>query len=97
MCKHLNVLQRSTPRCMPASIEYGYSQRPTDPRGTRRPCKDPISVSVDEFKPVIVPKHPATACLPANVKPNDAYGVFSLFFTKDVLNVLIKNTNNYGA
>ena len=70
---------------------------PTDPRGTKRPCEDPISVSVDEFKPVIMSDRPAEVCLPPDVRPNDAYGIFSLFFSKDVLDVLVKNTNKYGA
>ena len=70
---------------------------PTDPRGTKRPNEDPILESTHTFRPVIVAERPSRICLPLTVRPNDAYGIFSLFFNDDVLNVLIKNTNTYGA
>ena len=70
---------------------------PTDPRGTKRPYKNPISVSVGVFGPVLVPEHYAEVCLPPNIYPDNAYGIFSLFFSRDVLGVIIKHTNKYGA
>ena len=69
---------------------------PTDPRGTKCPCKDPISVSVDVFKPILVPEYYAEVCLPPNIHPDNAYGIFSLFFSRDVLDVIMKLTNKYG-
>ena len=69
----------------------------TDPKGTKRPNKNLILVSVHMFKLVIVAEHPSKICLPSTVRPNNAYGIFSLFFTNNVLNMLIKNTNKYGA
>ena len=68
-----------------------------DPRGTKRPNEDPIQVSTHTFKPVIITERPCKVCLPSNIKPNDAYGILSLFFNDTVLDVLIKNTNAYGA
>ena len=69
----------------------------TDPKGTRRPNEDPILVSAHTFKPVIVAERPSKICLPSNIRPNDAYGIFSLIFTNDVLAMIAENTNNYGA
>ena len=69
----------------------------TDPRDTKRPYKNPISVSVDIFKPILVPEHHAEVCFPPNIYPNNVYGILSLFFSRDVLDVIIKHINKYGA
>ena len=70
---------------------------PTDPKGTRRPDDGPITVSAHRFKPVAVAECPSKICLPPTIRPNNACGIFSLFFINDVLEMLIKNTNKYGA
>ena len=70
---------------------------PTDPRGTKRPNKGPILETSHTFKPIIVAERPAKIYLPLNIRPNNPFGIFSLFFNKEVLNVIIKNTNIYGA
>ena len=69
----------------------------TDPRGTKRPNKDPIQLSAHIFKPIIITEHSYKVCLPSNVQPNNTYSIFSLFFSNTVLNVLVKNTNTYRA
>ena len=69
----------------------------TDPRGTKHPCKDPISVFIDVFKPILVPERHAEVCFSPNIYPNNMYGIFSLFFSRDVLNVIIKYINKYEA
>ena len=69
----------------------------TDPKGTKRPNEDPIIVSVHTFKPVVVAERPSKICLPLNISPDDVYGIFSLFFTNDVLEMLVKNTNRYAS
>ena len=69
----------------------------TDPKGTKRPNKNPILVSAHIFKPVVVIERPPKICFPLNIYPNDAYGIFSLFFINNVLDILTKNMNKYGA
>ena len=69
----------------------------TDPRGTKRPCKNLISVFIDVFKPILIPEHFTEVCFPPNIYPENAYGIFSLFFSRDMLNVIIKRTNKYKA
>ena len=70
---------------------------PTDPRDIKRPCKNLISVSIDIFKFILVPECYAEVCLPPNFCLNNMYGIFSLFFSRDMLDVIIKYTNKYGA
>ena len=69
----------------------------TDPQGTRRPNEDPILDSAHTFNPVIVADRPPKLCLPSNVSPNNAYSIFSLFFTNEVLETIAKNTNGYAT
>ena len=69
----------------------------TDPQGTRRPNEDPIQVSVRTFKPVIVAERPPKICLPKDILPDNAYGIFSLFFTNEILETIAKNTNKYAV
>ena len=70
---------------------------PTDPRGTKRPNKDPILVSTHIFRLVVVIERPYKVCLPPEIRPNNIYDIFSLFFSDEVLTIIIKNTNIYKA
>ena len=70
---------------------------PSDPRSTKRPNKNSILVSKHIFRPVITIKRRCKVCLPSHIQPNNVYGIFSLFFTHEVLAVIVKNTNIYGA
>ena len=70
---------------------------PTDPRGTKRPNEDPILVSTHTFRLVIVIERPCKVRLSPEIRPDDIYGIFSLFFSDEVLTIIIKNTNIYGA
>ena len=70
---------------------------PTDPRGTKWPNKNSILVSTYIFRLVIVIKLPYKVYFPAEICPNNIYGIFSLFFSNEVLTIIIKNTNIYKA
>ena len=70
---------------------------PTDPQGTKRPNEDPTLVCAHTFKPVIVADCPSKLCLPSNIPASNVYGIFSLFFTNDVLKIIVENTNRYAA
>ena len=67
----------------------------TDPKGTKRPNKNPIIVSTHTFKPIVVTERPSKIYLPLNISFDNVYGIFSLFFINDVLEMLAKNTNRY--
>ena len=70
---------------------------PTDLRGTKRPLKDPVLECTNTFRPVVIINRPCNVNLPLNIQFNNIYSIFSLFFNNKVLNMLIKNTNTYGA
>ena len=67
----------------------------TDPKGTKRPNKDSILVSTHTFRPIAVAERLYKAYLPSNIRPNNIYSIFSLFFTIDVLETITKNINKY--
>ena len=69
----------------------------TDPKGTRRLDNSPIIVSAHRFKPIAVVEYPSKIYLSLTIRPNNICGIFSLFFNNDVLDILVKNTNMYGA
>ena len=92
--KQRNVFMHELPQATLIMATIGDS---TDPKGTKRPNKDPILVSAHIFKPIVVTERPSKIYLPLSVRSNDTYGIFSLFFTNDVLAMIIKNTNKYGA
>ena len=70
---------------------------PTDPRDTKRLYKNLISIFIYVFKPILVLKYYAKVCLPSNIYSNNVYGIFFFFFSRDVLNIIMKHTNKYGA
>ena len=67
----------------------------TDPKGTKRPNKNLIVVSTHTFKYVIIAERPSKISLSLNISSDNIYGIFSLFFINDVLEMLAKNTNKY--
>ena len=67
-----------------------------NPKGTKRPNKDLILVSTHTFRPVAVAERPYKAYLPLNIYPDNVYGIFSLFFTNNVLEAIVKNINKYA-
>ena len=70
---------------------------PIDPRGIKRPNKDLILVFTHTFRPVIAIERPYKVCFPSDIYLNNIYSIFSLFFTTEVLTIIIKNINTYGA
>ena len=69
----------------------------TDPKDTKRPNKDPILVSAHIFNPVVVVERPPRIYFPESVSPKNVYGIFSLFFTNNILKTIAKNFNRYAA
>ena len=66
---------------------------PTDPKGTLRPNLPPEPKTGPEFKPLHCPPFPHQINLPVNVARNDAFAIWSLFFSTDQLDIIVQNTN----
>ena len=79
------------------SLNMATIRDSTDPKCTKRPNKDLILVSTHMFKLVIITEYSLKICLTSTVRPNNIYSIFSLFFTNDVLDILIKNIKKYEA
>ena len=69
----------------------------TDPQGTKRPNKDLILKFTHIFKLIIVIYYSSKPNLPTNISPVNVYDIFSLFFTNNILETIIKNTNKHTA
>ena len=69
----------------------------TDPLGALRPYEAPGIESSYTFSPRIVGDRPYKMNLPPNVKPDDAYAIFSLFFTDDILAIIVRHINLFAA
>ena len=69
----------------------------TDPKGTKYPNKNLILVSTHIFKSIIIIKRSLKIYFPLNIYLNNIYGIFSLFFINDILDILTKNINKYGT
>jgi hypothetical protein len=60
----------------------------TDP-GTLRPDIAPETSTSDHFEPLIYPDFDHRTNLPPNLRPDDVFGIWSLFFTKELLETLV--------
>ena len=68
----------------------------TDPEGTLRPDEPILATATAQFMPVQMDNRSQKICLPRHIQPKDAYGIFSLFFSDDVLAMIVQNTNDYA-
>ena len=68
----------------------------TDPTGTLRPNEPTVEATTHKFRPVLVEKRSQKLHLPKDIKPSDAYGIFSLFFDDHILTIIAQNTNLYA-
>ena len=65
----------------------------TNPEGTQRPNKAPIKAINQNFEPLQMPIRQSKVNLPANINPIDLFALFSLFLTPDIIQIIIKLTN----
>jgi hypothetical protein len=67
---------------------------PTD-KGTLRPDKEPLESQGDQFVPIKLPHFDWEIHLPENASPNDPITLFTMYYTPEIMDMVIKNTNNY--
>lgn len=64
----------------------------TDP-ATTRPALDPVEKSGTGFIPMDLPPFQSTVNLPPDIKPSNAWGIFLLFFPREQIEIIVRNTN----
>ena len=68
---------------------------PTDPKGTLRPNLPPEPATGTKFKPFECPPFSHHINLPISIDSKDAFGIWSLFFTSEQLQIIADNTNKH--
>jgi hypothetical protein len=65
-------------------------------KGTLRPDKAPLESKGDEFVPMKLPYFNLEINLPENTSPDDPIILFSIYYMPEIMDMIIKNTNNYA-
>ncbi len=64
-------------------------------KGTLRPNKDLLRSKGDEFKPMELPNQDQEVTLPNNVSPDDLVTLFTMYYTPEIINLIVKKINEY--
>jgi hypothetical protein len=67
---------------------------PTD-EGTLRPNERPLRKSGTSFQPMKIEQRDFQITLPNNVSPDDPFALFRLYYNSDIIDSMIKSTNDY--
>ena len=67
---------------------------PTD-KGTLRPNIKPLRKKGDTFKPLNLPAFSYEITLLENASPDDPITLFTIYYTPEIINMIVKHTNNY--
>jgi hypothetical protein len=64
-------------------------------QGTLRPNEDPLGTKGDAFKPMQLPNWDMEIILPENVSPDDPITLFTMYYTPEIIELIVKKTNEY--
>jgi hypothetical protein len=64
-------------------------------KGTLRPNEDPLRTKGEAFKPMQLPNWGWEIMLPENVSPDDPITLFTLYYTPEIIELIVKKTNEY--
>jgi hypothetical protein len=67
---------------------------PTD-KGTLRPDEEPLESAGDKFAPMKLPHFGWEIHLPENTSPDDPITLFTMYYTPEIMDMIVENTNNY--
>ncbi len=65
-------------------------------RGTLRPDDEPLESTGDKFVPVKLPHLRWEIYLPENTSPNDPITLFTIYYTPEMMDMIVESTNNYA-
>ena len=66
---------------------------PTD-KGTLRPKVKPIRTKGESFEPMKLPNWGWEITLPENASPDDPITLFTLYYTPEIIDLIVQRTNN---
>jgi hypothetical protein len=64
-------------------------------KGTLRPNAQPLRVKGDAFYPIELPDFGYEIALLENTSPDDLITLFTMYYTPEIINIIVKKTNNY--
>jgi len=67
---------------------------PTD-KGTLRPDEEPLETRGAQFVPMKLPHFDWQINLPDTASPDDPITLFTLYYTPEIMDMIVQNTNNY--
>jgi hypothetical protein len=67
---------------------------PTD-KGTLRPNEDSLRKQGESFKPMQLPNWGWEINLPDNASPDDPITLFTMYYTPEIIDLIVEKTNNY--
>ena len=64
-------------------------------KGTLRPNAPPLRKKGEAFKPMQLPDFGWEITLPENTSPDDPITLFSMFYTPEIIDIIVEKTNEY--
>jgi hypothetical protein len=64
-------------------------------KGTLRPNEDPIRKQGGTFKPIQLPNWGWEITLPENASPDDPITLFTMYYTPEIIDLIVEKTNKY--
>jgi hypothetical protein len=64
-------------------------------KGTLRPNVKPLRKKGDIFKPMKLPNFAWEITLPENVSPDDPITLFTMYYTPEIIDMIVEKTNSY--
>ncbi|MCJ1242627.1 hypothetical protein MMC14_010636 [Varicellaria rhodocarpa] len=74
--------------------QQGVISDSTDP-ATLRPDLPPATATGSRFIPMKLPDFCPRINLPPHIKPDNAWELFTLYFPREQLEIIVRNTNNH--
>jgi hypothetical protein len=64
-------------------------------KGTLRPDEEPLESTGDKFVPMKLPDFGWEIHLLENTSPDDPITLFTMYYTPEIMDMIVENTNNY--
>ncbi len=75
---------------MPKDTVFDFTNK-----GTLQPNKVPLCKKGDAFKPMKLPHFNWEITLPENVSPDNPITLFTIYYTPEIIKLIVKKTNEY--